>query len=395
MRDTLSPPGQDGPRVVWLSGAFGYSGELLYFEDIFAAFAERFPRGVVPVAEGFPVDRYPELPLRPLLRFVRLGAIRRTVDSVEYRSVRRFLSPRSLFRLARLRPDVLLTVEFSYVALAGFMVAKLTRTRTVILVESDPRYRGAPNSRVARLVKSVVARHADVVLVSNEIGAQYLIDVLGVPRAKVTIGPYLTSDPGRTAGSPVPPTQTGPVRLVFLNSVNERKGVAELLQALARTNPALRSEWQLDLYGSGPFESGARDLVEKLGLEVNVTFHGRVDYRNAADCYAASDLVISPSLADYRSLSGFEAVNSGRPLLVSERDGASAELAELAPAVIVVDPRDIGGLAETLEPLLTRDGPLPRLQAAALRVPVEFQMASVADNVAAAVHRALGFPMAR
>ena len=236
----------DDPVVVWLSGAFGYAGALLYFEDIFRGFAQSFPGAVVPVAGDFPVHRYPGLPLVPLMKFVQLGKMRRRVGEVEYQSVRRFPTPGSLLRIARLRPAAVMVTEFSFVALAGFLTAKLAGARTVVLVESDPAFRGAPASRVARTVKGVVARSADAILVSNAIGARYLTGVLGVPPEKLTIGPYLTSEP--TAATPAPAsTGQGPIRLLFLNSVTRRKGVDQLLRALAQTDPALRRGWQLDV----------------------------------------------------------------------------------------------------------------------------------------------------
>lgn len=376
------------PVVVWVSGAFGYAGELLYFEDIFRGFAASFARAVVPVASDFPVERYPGLPLRPMMRFARLGRMRRQVRGIEYHSIRRFPTPASLWRIARLRPAAMLLTEFSFVSLACFVTAKLVRSKTVILVESDPGYRGAPPSRLARAVKAAVARSADAVLVSNESGARYLTGTLGVERSKLTIGPYLTSDP---AGPPPTPTagRTGPVRFLFLNSVTRRKGVEELLRAFALADPTVSRSWRLDVFGSGDYEEAARALAAELGLADNVVFHGRVAYRSAGNCYRDCDVVVSPTLADYRSLSGFEAVNAGRPLLISLHDGASDELARLAPAVNVVDPSDIRGFAEALRPLLIRSAALAAQQAAAMRLPEQFTMASVVRNVRDVVNRVL------
>ena len=78
---------QSAARAVWISGAYGYNGELLYFRDIFAEFARRFPSGVVPVSRDFPTGRYPGIPLAPIFGFHRFGRSRRLVGGVEYTGV--------------------------------------------------------------------------------------------------------------------------------------------------------------------------------------------------------------------------------------------------------------------------------------------------------------------
>src|SRR3954451_22896648 len=60
-----------GPRVVWCSPSFGYNGDLMYFKPILEAFVALFPRTSIPVERGFPIEKYPNLPLRPILRFRR------------------------------------------------------------------------------------------------------------------------------------------------------------------------------------------------------------------------------------------------------------------------------------------------------------------------------------
>lgn len=134
------------PRIVWVSGAYGYDGDLIYFRDVFAEFVRRFPGGEIPVRRDFPVERYPELPLRPLLRFIRLGRSRRRVGDVEYLGVYRIPTPGTFVRLLRERAAAHILIEFSPTSLTGFVAARLTRRRVVLLIESDPAFRGAPGS---------------------------------------------------------------------------------------------------------------------------------------------------------------------------------------------------------------------------------------------------------
>lgn len=384
----MTDGGTGGIRPVWLSGAFGYTGELLYFEQIFAELHRRFPAAVVPVDRAFPVDRYPGLPLLPTLKFHILGKVERKLGEIVYTSLKRLPTLGSLWRLHRLGPDVLIVTEFSRTALAGFAMARLTRTPVALLVESDPTFRGAPNSRFSLAVKRFVSRRVNAILVSNEAGLSYLTDTVGAPAEKILVGPYLTSDPAATAV----PLERGDdrVRLLFLNSVNARKGLRELIEALARAPVELRGRWCLDVVGDGPERATVEARAAELGLAENCVFHGKADFADIGGYYLAADLVVCPTLADYRSLSGFEAVNAGKPVLISVYDGASRELAEFAPAARPIDPRNTAELATTLTRYLADPEFLRSEQEAAARRPTRFLVSSVGDNLERLVRRALG-----
>lgn len=393
VRDAGAP---SAARVAWISGTYGFSGDLAYWREIFGRFAADFPEGFVPVARDFPVERYPELPLRPILDFHFIGRTSRQVGTVTYDGRLRVPTVRTLLRLVRMRLDALLLIEFSPTALCGFAVAKVTRARTVLLVESDPSYRGAPQSRAVRTLKRFVARHVDVVLVSNEIGAQFVRRDLGVTGAKLRIGPYLTSSPAHPSVTSVTTTPLvsaaspdEPARLLFLNSVSPRKGLRQLIDALAAADVD-SSRWRLDIVGDGPELDSIRVHLDELHLTERCTFHGRVGYEGTPAFYEAADVVVCPTLADYRSLAGFEAVNAGKPLIMSRYDGAHVELEQFGGYVVVVDPQDAAGFAAALGDLLRDPDTLRDAAAKARNVPVCFSMETIASNISGAVTAALG-----
>lgn len=387
MREPANHGPATRPVVAWLSLAFGYGTDLMYFRRLFQGLVARFPGTIIPIDTVYPVDRYPELPLLPILTFIDVRQRRRRAGGSAYATAARLLTPASVIRLARRHPDVLVVTEFSAVSLAGWSLAKFRRLPIVLLVESDPSFRGAPSSRLVTAVKAWVANHCDAVLVSNRIGADYLLNTLGVREELVRIGPYLASDP---AGEVVGGAQrSGPVRLLFLNSLTQRKGLTELLRALARTPLDLRDSWVLDLVGDGDQADQMRTLIADLGLESNVIWHGRVGYADTGRFYRDADVVVCPTLADYRSLGGFEAVNAGRILIGSVHDGAGEELARLAGAVCLVDPLDEAAFGEALTPYLSRSPWFQAQAAAALTPPAELSVESACDNLAAAIGDAL------
>lgn len=374
-------------RVAWISGAYGYNGELVYYQDIFAQFQRRFPNGVVPVARDFPVERYPGLPLVPVLGFHRLGRTSRSVGDVTYTGVRRIPTAVSWLRLARLRVDAFILIEFSPTALTGFLLAKALRKRTLLLIESDPSYRGAPGGRKSLAIKRFVSKRVDAVLVSNEIGAAFVRSSLRVPVDKTVVGPYLTSQPPglptERAADDAPDPRL--VRILFLNSVTPRKGLTELVEALAAVDVAARSRWVLDVVGSGSELEVIRRRVDDLGLRDNVVFHGRAAYDDTGRHYAAADFVVCPTLADYRSLGGFEAVNAGKPVLISKYDGAHQEILQHAPGARLIDPRDPIGFARVLEGFLCDPQALEAAQHVARVPPPQFSLDRVGENLQRAV----------
>lgn len=379
--------GTENLRVAWLSGAFGYAGELMYFDTIFAELHRRLPNTVIPVDASYPVGRYPKLPLRPILRFHVFGQVRRSVGAVTYTSMRRLPTLASLWRLHRLRLDVLIITEFSPTALAGFTLARLTRTRIALLVESDPSFRGAPTSALALRLKRFVTKRVDAILVSNQAGRDYLVNRVGAPADRIEVGPYLTSDPAATDGVPAAPAGDGRVRLLFVNSINARKGLRELVEALARVPAQARDRWRLDVVGDGPDRRAIEALAAEHGIADNCHFHGKVAYRDIGAFYRAADLVVCPTLADYRSLGGFEAVNAGKPVLTSVYDGASREICQHFPAAQLIDPRDTPALGDILTRFVADPDYLAAAQAAAVPV-AQFRVSTIGENLMRLVQRA-------
>jgi glycosyltransferase involved in cell wall biosynthesis len=375
--------GSDHLRVVWVSGAFGFGDDLAYFREVLGQFAQRFPHAAVLVRHDYPVERYPELPLAPDLRFwVRRRD--RLVGEYTYTGNLRVPTPRTAWGLVRRPTDVLVIVEFTPTALVSAATAHLRRRRIVHLIESDPSYRGGARGRLATFVKRTVARGSHVVLVSNERTARYAREALGVPLERLHVGPYLTSQPGHP---PPASDDGGPVRFLFLNSLQRRKGLHLLLAALAALAEGSR-DWVLDVVGDGPERGTLERQTAELGLGDRVRFHGRRSHDEVASDYARAHVVVCPTQGDYRSLAGFEAVNAGRPAVLSTRDGAAEEILDSGAAAVAVDPVDTRALAEALGAFLADDGHLARQLQIAATPPERFRVEAVGANLEAAVRAA-------
>lgn len=375
-------------RIVWVSFAYGFGHDLAYFAPLFAEFKRRMPGTTVPVEHDYPVDRYPGLPLLPVLHFWRKH-LKRTAGAGTYEGDLPLPKLSVPVALGKLPADVYVLIEFSAVAILGLVVAKLKRKKSVLLIESDPKFRGTPPGSRSEAIKGFLARRADAVLAGNDAARDFALNALRVDPERLVVGAYLTSQP--MVDGDVRGTSTGErVRLLFLNSVNDRKGIKELIFALGELTPADRQRCVLDVVGGGDKLAEMKHLVEQLGLQDCVLFHGKCNYAGIGTAYQHADIVVCPTLADYRSLAAIEAVNAGKPVLVSKYDGVHDELVAATTSAIGIDPTDIGELAATLRALLVDDEVRERLIAHAREnIPAKFTVEEAARNVERAIELAV------
>ncbi|MEV0171936.1 glycosyltransferase [Streptomyces sp. NPDC050803] len=132
--------------------------------------------------------------------------------------------------------------------------------------------------------------------------------------------------------------------VVCVGRLCRQKGQDVLLQAwgsVARRVPGAR----LVLVGDGPDGVSLRARAPR-----SVLFAGAV--ADAAPWYQAADLVVLPSRWEGMALAPLEAMACGRPVVVTDVDGARESLpASLAPHCLV-PPRDPAGLADAVAGLL-------------------------------------------
>lgn len=382
---SVSRRGSETTRVAWIASAYGFGPDLAYYRQVFAEFVRRFPQTVIHVDKAYPVAAYPDLPLQPDFSFFVLERHRTIGDGIPYVGRLRLPTPRTVLSILRDRAQVFLVIEFTPVALLGWFIGRLRRRRVLLLVECDPAFRGATPSKTVMQVKRWVARTSHAVLTSNEHGRRYVRDELRLPDDKILVGPYLTSDPGVAE----PSGSSTRVRLLFLNTISQRKGIIQLIEALALLPQDLQDRWTLTIVGSGDQEKAVAALIEDHGWSEKVEMCGRVPHSSTPAYFAAADVVVCPTLGDYRSLSGIEAVNAGKGVIVSVHDGAAAEILQHSPAAWEVDPTDVEGFARTLSQLLSDEPTLAARLSAARQPPRAFSLEVVGDSLQAAVERAM------
>lgn len=220
---------------------------------------------------------------------------------------------------------------------------------------TEPWFRGSPGSpppsaytRTVLAADAAVARSVQVTVVPSTSMRTFLRTRLRVPVAKLV---HIDN------GVPLPPADPprGPVRkLLFVGLLVPRKGVSELLDALARpgTMPAGAT---LCVAGDGPERSALEATVEQGPLRGRVEFLG---FRSDVPALlAASDALVLPSRMEQQPLVIAEAMGAAKPVVATDTGGVSEMLTAPGADRFVAPVGDVDALAGRLRDLFHHDDP--------------------------------------
>jgi glycosyltransferase involved in cell wall biosynthesis len=196
----------------------------------------------------------------------------------------------------------------------------------------------------------------------------------------------------------LPPDQTagigGPLRLLFVGTINQRKGIKYLLKALR-------------LLGRAPVElmvcgRAVDDLSIFEPFRQQVTVRRSVSFAELTEAYRQADLFVFPSVAEGFAQVLLEALASGLPIL-STTHTAAPDLIEEGREGFVVEPRRPDQIAERIEWALEHRRELRGMKFAARRRAERFTwhrfqagvVAAVRDFIAADHHPAAAERLSR
>jgi glycosyltransferase involved in cell wall biosynthesis len=137
------------------------------------------------------------------------------------------------------------------------------------------------------------------------------------------------------------------VRCIAVARLVERKGIADLIQAIASLE---RGRYELEIVGSGPDERQLKELAQLLGVSREVIFAGSVDRATIPGRYRDADIF---ALASWEEAFGnvfAEALASGLPI-VGSTVGGIPELVEHGKNGFLVPPREPMALAAAIRHL--------------------------------------------
>jgi glycosyltransferase involved in cell wall biosynthesis len=236
----------------------------------------------------------------------------------------------------------------TYPALAAWLASRLT---------------GAPYSFTAhahdifldQLHLRTLVREAKHVAVISEFNRAFLDPYRSGARTPVSVvhcGVAPASYPFRAR---IPPAD-GAVHALCVATLNEIKGHAVLLDALASGGEALERV-ELALIGSGPLEPALREQARRLGLDGRVRFLGTLEEPRVAAELGRSDLFVLASVAapsgrmDGIPVALIEALAAGVPVVASRLSGIP-ELVRDGETGLLAEPGDARDLARAIAAVL-------------------------------------------
>jgi glycosyltransferase involved in cell wall biosynthesis len=148
---------------------------------------------------------------------------------------------------------------------------------------------------------------------------------------------------------------SGPIRMLCVASLQEKKGHRYLLEALASTPRLARVH--LDLVGGGELREQLEDIAASLGIDGRVTFLGPRTEEEVRRLLEDADVFVLPSIvASDGQMEGLpvaliEALASGVPTVATNLSGIP-ELIQHEQIGILAEPGDVGSMADAIERLI-------------------------------------------
>jgi glycosyltransferase involved in cell wall biosynthesis len=154
--------------------------------------------------------------------------------------------------------------------------------------------------------------------------------------------------------------QTGPLRILFLGNIIERKGVHTLLKAIS-IQP---SAFQLDLVGSlnsePEYARQMQKVIEQNNLSSCTLLHGSLTKESLIEKLRQAHVLVVPSSYEGYGIVYLEGMAFGLPA-IGTTAGAAAEIIEAGQTGYLIEPNDSASLFATLKSLAEDRGLLTHL----------------------------------
>jgi glycosyltransferase involved in cell wall biosynthesis len=181
----------------------------------------------------------------------------------------------------------------------------------------DPTHRGLgrAHSLLLPLTRGIWRRASRVVAPCESLGR---LALRSDPRLNYTVIPNGVDLTRFRPSVRVRSRQPGKIRCLAVSRLVERKGLADLILAVASLE---RGRYELQIVGSGPDEGRLKDLAQHLGLGGDVIFSGTVDRAAIPGRYRDADIFTLTPREEAFGNAFAEALASGLPIVGSSVGG--------------------------------------------------------------------------
>ncbi len=331
-----------------------------------------FPR--VEQAEGFRVYRFPT-------------ARRSVSDSTLFEHLSYFGLglPQMLARAAQRRYSAIFSIFAIPSGLIALGISKALGVPSIVFVDA------ADTPGVESAMKKHVGKLAAVFkfVVNNSSGVTILegLEDLAMPylnHDRVVSIPNGTTLPALLAK----PNQNGPnLELLSIGRLVLRKGFQHIIEALGIVKRT-RSDFRLRIVGYGRAEDEIRKVLEQHDVADNVSFLGRVEYKDIAPYYQSSDAYLFYGAREGSSLAMIEAAAYGLPLIASDHAGNRTYI-EQGESGFLVEHKNPQALADAVLSMLERRSELAAMGYKSRQIAERYSWAKIAERYDAFIRTTL------
>lgn len=215
-------------------------------------------------------------------------------------------------------------------------------------------YRG--RSRYLKRLIATTFVHAATVVVLGQRDREVISQLFELPTDRIIVLHNAVPDPTPDIARVHRPGE--PCHVLFLGYLSARKGVPELLRALASL-PTTTRRWGATLAGGGPIDE-FRKRAEDLGILDNISFPGWLDEAGVGALLAGADVLVLPSHAEGLAMSVLEGLSHGLAVITTPV-GAHSEVIEPDKSGLFIPPGDVQALAEALARVINDESLRERL----------------------------------
>ncbi|MBI4712406.1 MAG: glycosyltransferase [Planctomycetes bacterium] len=244
------------------------------------------------------------------------------------------------------KPDIIHIHIYSS-GLPAVLLGKFYRI-PVIITEQWSTFAGyPPMSYIERQKARLVMNHSKFILpVSNVLAKD--IRALGV-RSQFRIIPNIVDIATFRPPSCYSKTDRTTKKILLVALLVAIKGIPYLLDALSVLYQR-RKDFVLDIVGDGPNRSEYEQLTRQLNLSQIVKFHGFKTKPEVANFMQECDFLVQPSLYETFGIVPYEALATGKPVIVSDLDAFREHLTD--EMALFVPPKDVTALAQAIDYML-------------------------------------------
>jgi glycosyltransferase involved in cell wall biosynthesis len=220
----------------------------------------------------------------------------------------------------------------------------------------------ARRGALMRGIITITFRRAVRVLTLGMRDMEALAHLLRLPRQQMVVLHNAVPDPIPQGASKR--TAKGSCHILFLGHLSARKGVPDLLRALAGPE-LLARRWHATLAGDGPIGEFRR-LAQDLGIADRVDFPGWLDTSHVQALCADTDILVLPSHAEGLAMAVLEGLANGLAVITTPV-GAHPEVVEPEVSGLLIAPGNVEALSGALVRVIDDEGLRQRLRAGARR----------------------------